>query len=140
MTMRFSASTGVLAFGSYRDPNLANTLKVYDELPEYLRSLDMSDKELTQAIIGTIGSMDQYQLPDAKGYSSLARYVVNYTDATRQQIRDEVLGTGVEDFRRFGEAIRDLPGKGVPVVLGSLDAIKAADQELGLDLKLTKVL
>lgn len=64
---------GVFSFLSYRDPNLLKTLNVYDGTGEFLRQLEMDDDTLTKAIIGTIGDVDSYQLPDAKGYS---RYVV----------------------------------------------------------------
>lgn len=67
-----SASVGVFTFLSYRDPNLLKTLDVYDGTGHFLRELEMDDDTLTKAIIGTIGDVDAYQLPDAKGYS---RYV-----------------------------------------------------------------
>lgn len=60
---------GVFSFLSYRDPNLLKTLDVYDGTAEFLRQLEMDDDTLTKAIIGTIGDVDSYQLPDAKGYS-----------------------------------------------------------------------
>lgn len=66
--------TGVFSFLSYRDPNLLKTLNVYDGTGDFLRELAMDDDTLTKAIIGTIGDVDAYQLPDAKGYS---RYVDN---------------------------------------------------------------
>lgn len=67
--------SGVFSYLSYRDPNLLKTLEVYDETARFLRELEMDDDALTKAIIGTIGDVDAYQLPDAKGYS---RYVSLY--------------------------------------------------------------
>lgn len=58
---------------SYRDPNLLKTLEVYDGTAKFLRELEVDDDALTKAIIGTIGDVDSYQLPDAKGYS---RYII----------------------------------------------------------------
>lgn len=60
---------GVFSFLSYRDPNLLKTLDVYDATGDFLRDLEMDNDTLTKAIIGTIGDVDSYQLPDAKGYS-----------------------------------------------------------------------
>lgn len=62
----------MFSYLSYRDPNLLKTLEVYDETARFLRELELDDDALTKAIIGTIGDVDAYQLPDAKGYS---RYV-----------------------------------------------------------------
>jgi Zn-dependent M16 (insulinase) family peptidase len=63
---------GVFSYLSYRDPNLLKTLEVYDETAKFLRELDMDDDALTKAIIGAMGDVDAYQLPDAKGYSRYA--------------------------------------------------------------------
>lgn len=60
---------GVFSYLSYRDPNLLKTLDVYDGTASFLRELELDDDTLTKAIIGTIGDVDAYQLPDAKGYS-----------------------------------------------------------------------
>lgn len=54
---------------------------------------------LLQAIIGTIGDVDSYQLPDAKGYSALSRHLLGVTDEERQIRRDQILGTTPKDFK-----------------------------------------
>lgn len=66
--------TGVFSYLSYRDPNLLKTIEVYDGTANFLRELELDDDTLTKAIIGTIGDVDSYQLPDAKGYSRYVKY------------------------------------------------------------------
>jgi Zn-dependent M16 (insulinase) family peptidase len=61
---------------------------------------------LTRALIGAIGQLDGYQLPDSKGYSSCIRYLLDYTHAERQQLRDEVLATTQADFNAFGTVLK----------------------------------
>ena len=61
--------SGVFSFLSYRDPNLLKTLDIYDGTGDFLRCLDVDEDTLTKAVIGTIGDVDSYQLPDAKGSS-----------------------------------------------------------------------
>ena len=87
----FDQRSGVFAFASYRDPNLEDSLAVYKATGDYLKNLKLNEDELTRALIGAIGQLDAYQLPDAKGYSSCMRYLINYTDEERQKLRDEVL-------------------------------------------------
>lgn len=60
---------------------------------DYLKKLEIGGDELTKAIIGTMGDLDSYQLPDSKGYTSLMRHVLKVEDAERQQRREEVLST-----------------------------------------------
>ena len=107
-SVSFDSNSGVFSFLSYRDPNLDATLENYDNAAGYLKNLDatsLSDSELTKAIIGAIGDLDAYQLPDAKGYTSMMRYLTGRTDEMRQKERDEILSTNGEDFIAFGEML-----------------------------------
>jgi hypothetical protein len=81
----FSPTSGVYTFLSYRDPNLTEHAGAYDATADFLRGLELSDDELTRSIIGAIGAIDAYQLPDAKGYTSLTRYLTNETDERLQK-------------------------------------------------------
>lgn len=137
----FDINSGMFGYISYRDPNLLNTVAAYDDAPGYLRSLDLSQEELTSAIIGTVSDIDAYQLPDAKGFSSMARYLAGITDEMRQQHRDEVLATTSADFNRFGDVLEPLISNGHVVVLGSQDAVEQANAAKGSEwLKTTKVM
>ncbi len=136
----FDDASGVFAFLSYRDPNIASTLENYDKAGAFLKSLDsarLNDQELTKAIIAAIGDLDAYQLPDAKGYTSMMRYLTGRTDELRQQIREQVLSTNGEDFIAFGEALEKAAhASHALAVMGSESALESA----GVDLKVTKVL
>jgi presequence protease len=119
--------SGNFTFLSYRDPNLLETLDVYDQTPGFLKRSALDDAELRRSIIGTIGDIDAYQLPDAKGYTSMQHYLAGETDEIRQLRRDEILGARVAHFRAFADALADLTGHGRVVVLGSEQAIRAVD-------------
>jgi Zn-dependent M16 (insulinase) family peptidase len=136
----FDQQSGIYTFLSYRDPNLLASLDNYDATADFLRSLELSDEELTKSIIGTIGDLDAYQLPDAKGWTSMTRTLVGMTDTRRQQFRNEVLGTTVKDFKSFGETLAELAQHGEIVVLGSADAIEKANKERTGLLDVKKVL
>jgi len=125
--------SGVFAYLSYRDPNLLKTLSIFDESGNFLRKLQLSDQELTKSIIGAIRSRDEYLLPDAKGVTSLKRYLSGVTDEYRQQIRDEVLATTARDFASFGEVLDSVARTGRVVVLGSENAIKETNAKMGKD-------
>jgi len=136
----FDQHSGVFAFASYRDPNLLATLATYDGCAAFLRALELPDEERIKSIIGTIGSLDAYQLPDAKGFSALKRHLVGYSDEERQRYRDEVLSTEPAHFRAFGEVLEALARAGLAVVLGAPEALQSANAELGGVFTLTKVL
>ncbi|KAL5541112.1 hypothetical protein UlMin_043398 [Ulmus minor] len=136
----FDTHSGVFSFLSYRDPNLLKTLDVYDGTGEFLRQLEMDDDTLTKAIIGTIGDVDSYQLPDAKGYSSLLRYLLGVTDEERKIRREEILSTSLKDFKEFADAIDSIKDIGVVVAVASPDDVDAALKERGNFFQIKKAL
>jgi Zn-dependent M16 (insulinase) family peptidase len=136
----FDRLSGVLTLVSYRDPNLEKTLDIFDESARFLKHIDLSGDELAKAIIGTIGDMDQYHLPDAKGYISLVRYLSGENDGERQKMREEILGTAVSDFRSLGKILERAMPEGLVKVLGSEGAFQRASAQRPGWLKLTKVL
>ncbi len=101
----YDLNSGTFAFLSYRDPNLEKTLDTFGEAAGYLKNLAIGDEELTRAIIGTIGAVDSYLLPDAKGFTSLVHFLTGYTQENRQAIRDQILAAKAADFRALGDAI-----------------------------------
>jgi Zn-dependent M16 (insulinase) family peptidase len=135
----FDDRSGVLTYLSYRDPNVSTTIESFDKAAAFLKGIDASrltENELTKAIIAAIGDLDTYQLPDAKGYTSMMRFLTNRTDEMRQKIRDQVLSTNGEDFIAFGEVLEKVAQSNSVAVLGSQNAIESA----GLGLEVTKVL
>jgi Zn-dependent M16 (insulinase) family peptidase len=135
----FDDASGVFTFLSYRDPNVAGTLASYDKASQFLKGLDstrLSENELAKAIIRAIGSLDAYQLPDARGYTSMLRYLTGRTDEFRQEVRDEVLSTNGEDFIAFGEVLEKVAQSDAVTVMGSQSALESAD----VGLEVTKVL
>ena len=132
--------SGSLVFVSYRDPNLENTLDVFDRCGEFLRGDSLNNEEISKAVIGAIGQLDAYLLPDAKGYKSMLRYLKGETEADRQRLREEVLATTAADFRAFADVLDQLKDRGIVKVLGSDRAIEASLADKPGWLSLLKVL
>jgi Zn-dependent M16 (insulinase) family peptidase len=128
-----------LSFLSYRDPNLLETLAVYDKAAAFV-ARGVGEQDLVRSIIGVIGSIDSHRLPDAKGFAALMFHLMGETDDSRQQRREEVLGASAADFRAFGEILAEVAKNGEIVVLGSADAARKANEDSQLFGKITKVL
>ena len=137
---QFDRLSGTLSFVSYRDPNLLKTLETFDRSATFLRDLDLTDDERVKGTIGTIGDMDQYRLPDAKGYVSMTRQLSGETDEDRQRIREEVLGTSSADFHDFVQSLDAVKEKGLVKVLGSQSAMQETLKDRPGWLEVTKVL
>jgi Zn-dependent M16 (insulinase) family peptidase len=135
----FDPFSGTFAFSSYRDPNLLDTLAVYDKAAAWLAQ-GVSEQELVRSIIGAIGAIDAYRLPDAKGFTALLWELTDNTEENRQRRRDEILGATDADIRAFAAVLGEVAQAGRVVVLGPASAIEAANSEAGDFLAVTKVL
>jgi Zn-dependent M16 (insulinase) family peptidase len=136
---QFNHLNGALTFLSWRDPNLTGTLDNYDGTARYLHGLEMTDDELERAIIGAVGDVDQYQLPDAKGYTSLMRYLTGYSDDLRQRSRDQLLSTSMEDFHTLGEIINKAVPDGKVAVVTSPQTAQKVNESAARKLEITRV-
>lgn len=124
---RFDRFTGVVTFFSYRDPNIQITLDVFLKSEDFLRQFHLSKAELDKAIIGAIGEMDRYMLPDAKGFASLVRMLSGESEVLRQAHRDAVLNTTQRDFLAVADVLQGLK-QGSVVILGSPQSLSEAQQ------------
>ncbi len=124
----FDRMNGSFVLVSYRDPNILPTLAVYDGAADYLRRARFSQSDLNAAIVGAIGEIDSYMLPDAKGSASFARHLIGDTEQARQKMRDEALSTTADHFRQFGEALADYAAKGAIAALGGQALARAAEE------------
>lgn len=84
-TMSFDLYTGDLALVSYRDPNLVETLNIYDEIPEFLERLEISEEEFEKIVIGCAGKIDPPLTPDRKGSLSKIEYLTGMTHEFKQR-------------------------------------------------------
>lgn len=128
---RFDPRSGDFRYLSYRDPNLGKTIQAYDGADDFLKSIELGEDELSKAIIGCMGDVDSYMLPDAKGYQAMLRHLLGEGDEYRQKIRDEILGTTQEDFHRFAESLGSVKASGGICVVGSKEAVDAVQEEYG---------
>ena len=133
--------SGYLAMTSYRDPNLLETLETFDATAAFLRTLELSESDLARSVIGALNGVDPYQLPGAKGFTSLMRYLVGQTEVERQTLRDELFATTAKDFRNFAEVMDAVRDRGQIVIMGAEDTLSAANRARGGDwLTVTNVL
>ncbi len=138
---RFDRLSQAFTYISYRDPNLLDTLDIYDATAQHLKKSQFDEEEITRAIIGTIGIIDTYLLPDAKGLIALQRHLSSDSDEARQTIRDQVLATTAQDIHTFADALETLNDNARVAILGSDTALtKANDARGGNWLAITQVM
>lgn len=98
-------ATGDFYLASYRDPNVQETLAAFDGVAAHLAKKKPDRRELEAAIVGAIGDVDAYMLPEAKGTAALYRNIAGDTPELRAKMREEILATSAKDFAAFGKML-----------------------------------
>ena len=118
--------SGNAYFTSYRDPNLLETYEIYKEAPDYVRSFEADERDMTKYIIGAISRMDAPLTPSADGNFSLICYLMGIDDADLQRTRDEVLGATPEVIRGLAGYVEAAVDGGVICAIGDEARIEDA--------------
>ena len=114
--------SGESYFVSYRDPNLSDTLDVYDRIPEYIKSFSPDERDMTKYII--FSALDTPMNPEAKGSRSLSAYLEGITYEQIQKERNEILNAQPEDIRRLADLVEAVLKKDSICVIGNENMIK----------------
>lgn len=115
---------GNMFFASYRDPNLKDTLKVYDDAGKFIKNFDAGEREMRKYIIGATSDLDYPLTPSMQGERATENYMkgIKYEDVQKE--REDVLNTDVKQIREYGNLIEDAMKKNYICVLGNEDKIK----------------
>ena len=116
---------GFMVFSSYRDPNLVETFDVLNETADYVRTFDVSDREMDKFIIGTMSSVDAPLTPQMKGDIAATFHLRGITWEDRQRAREEILTARQEDVRALAPLIGAAMDADVRCVLGGEEKIRA---------------
>ena len=116
--------SGESYFVSYRDPHLKRTLDVYEGIPEYVRTFQADEREMTKYIIGTISGKDVPRTPQMQGSISKTAYFCGITEEMMQKERDQILNADVEDIRNLAPLVEAILSDDAVCVVGSETAIE----------------
>lgn len=115
---------GNVVLSSYRDPNLKETLDAYGQLVDYLDKFNVSNREMTKYIIGTISDMDHPLTPQDKGEKASIYYIKGMTQEDIQRERDEVLKTNQSEIRKYADIVQKVMKGNYYCVIGNEVKIK----------------
>lgn len=113
------SENGAMATFSFRDPNLKETVEVYDGMYKFIEELNLSEDDLRQFIIGTVAHIDVLLTPAEKGAAALSMYLCGKTNADIEKLLEEVLNTDNEKLKSYSEIIRRAMEENYLCVLGN---------------------
>ncbi len=111
-------------FVSYRDPDLAGTLQVFEGAPAFVEGLKLDERAMTQAVIGTISDLDVPLTPASRGLRAMSLYLTHQTEEEMQRERDEILNATPEDIRALSKYLRAVLSDDCLCVVGNEKKIK----------------
>lgn len=116
--------SGESYFVSYRDPNLKNTVEIYEKAAEVVEHFTADERVMTQYIIGAISGMDTPMNPAAYGLFSLSAYMCNITQQQLEEERRQLLDATEEDIRELAAYIRAFMEDDFLCVVGNAQKIR----------------
>jgi Zn-dependent M16 (insulinase) family peptidase len=121
---------GLFLFGSYRDPNIASTLRAFQEGLKYVEGGALGDDEVEKAVIGTIGREDRPIDPGEKGFVSLQRRLHGVTDEARQARRQRLIATDAGSVCAAARLLSEGYDRGSTAVIANRQALARATEEM----------
>ncbi|WP_034385111.1 insulinase family protein [Deinococcus sp. YIM 77859] len=98
----FDARAGVFTLSSYRDPNIARTYEVFRQARAFLDT-DLSERELTEAILGASKVLDPLTSPDTAGRLRFYSDQAGFTPEVQETYKARLLKVTLADLRRAAD-------------------------------------
>lgn len=100
-----------IAFYSYRDPKVKDTVNTYKQTGKFLKELEISKEEMNSFIISTIAGRDKPLTPKQKSAVSDELYFKNISKDKIKKERQEILNTTMDDIKSFAEILENIVDK-----------------------------
>lgn len=118
---------GDVATYSYRDPQVEKTIDVYDHMADFLKDLSLSERDLTDMIIGVMNAFDPHLAPSAYGVLDFKRFLNGTTTEAIEKRKAEAMATTVDDLRSFSDLIRKTMAQNNLVAIGDAERLKSGE-------------
>ena len=129
---------GNVTVASYRDPNLKETIDVYNNIAKYIEELELTEVELTQYIIGTIARLEPARTPSQQGAVETIRFISGLQQSDMQRLRNEVLDVTLDKLKSYAKLFTDGMAEGYVCVLGNENKVAENKEEFKEIVKLLK--
>jgi len=128
----YNPEYGAFHFGSYRDPHIVSTLKVYDGARDFIRSGDYSNEDVKEAILQVCSEIDKPDPPGPAARKAFFRKIVSLSDEMRKRFKENLLSITRHQVMDAAEKyFQDMDDRQAVAVISSEDRLKSANRELG---------
>jgi Zn-dependent M16 (insulinase) family peptidase len=128
----YNPEDGLFTLASYRDPQIAGTLKVFDGARDFLLPGSFGEEDVKEAVLQVCSEIDKPDPPGPAARKAFYRRLLGLPDEERQRFKARLLALDTGAVRRVAEAHfgAGAPAGAVAVIAGA-EALEAANRELG---------
>ena len=116
---------GDVVASSYRDPNVAGSLKAFSGCGEALRSMSRNAEETEKYIISAVGNLEPVETVRAAGVAAASRTLSGVTNDDLQRQRTELLATTPDTLAALADAINAANEHAAVCVIGGQSVLDA---------------
>jgi len=127
----YNPEDGLFCLGSYRDPHVLNTLKVYDQAGPFIRSGKFTDEDVKEAILQVCSEIDKPDPPGPTAQKAFFRRLIGLDDDLRLGFKARLLTL---DRKRIQAAAETWFGGTRPhavAIISNEEKLKAANSAIG---------
>lgn len=129
---QYNPESGLFSMASYRDPHVVRTMQVFAGITEFIKSADISDEDVKEAILQVCSEIDRPDPPGPAARKAFSRMLVGLSDEARRNFKYQLLKVSRDQLRdvaaRYG--LGDQKTAGVAVIAGQSQLV-AANAQLG---------
>ena len=117
-------------FYSYRDPNPANSLKIYGDVTEYLKEFCGREGDIENYIVGTTGDFDPLLSVKSAIRASDLEYLMEISLQDKQEILNQILSADREKIKEAIRLFEKMNEEDNVCVIGNRDALEKCRDQL----------
>jgi presequence protease len=128
----YNAEDGLFSFGSYRDPHIVATLKVYDRAADFIRAGEYSEEDVKEAILQVCSEIDKPDPPGPAARKAFYRRIIRLTDETRQRHKEKLLTLDRRSIMETADRyFNQSTAEKAVAVISSRERLEGANEKLG---------
>jgi Zn-dependent M16 (insulinase) family peptidase len=117
---------GTACMVSYRDPNLDETIACFKKIVEYIRSLDLEERDFRQFIIGAMNKLDKPKTPYVDGATAIQLELSGISIEHSIKVRKQIISATLDDIKALAPIFEQFLESATEVVIGNEQTIKSS--------------
>jgi len=128
----YNPENGLFSMASYRDPHIAQTLKVYAGAVDFVQSAPIQEADIHEAILQVCSEIDKPDPPGPGARKAFFRWIVGLTDEDRRSYKANLMSVSLEAVRTVAAKYLAPGNNQVGIaVIGGREHLEAANGQLG---------